>query len=527
MVDYDFIDFETGYKRYDSLCKNLTGLFDQTIGLNVNIDYYKNEFEKIKDEFDVLDKDIKSKQMPYKNMQVDYEGFLLTSINNKIIALTKKFEDEIGPLYNISKLYHSIDSIISNSGNIDNLINRVKTLLVEIDNIDTHNNIVINNLIDEAYKTVYNSLLYEKIYYKHEIFDFVIKNNSSSHRENLGLLIRNDLNDLVKNNLITKNEIDDEIIKHLDEGASYDFLSNEILLTISEKRFSFNHNLVDLARNSESKRITTNISRLNYEKENLNKMKDMYNDNIKRKRRHINLLKAKLLSLVMVPVITCTAGARIGQKVSENITEYATTTRMVDLNTGEIIGDIDIVYDEKPTSYVATFTVYEPWRKNNNSKGYIRNATTYEYNTPENINDDFHVTIDDLSKNVEVKYKYLEQKDELSENDSMTESTIILTETYQDKNNTKKSNKYIIPFAAIGLTASALIEVLLMYSNVLNVFLIRKKIFELNDEIIDDKKNNSELIEQYNDIVIKLEEENHNKENFYNKYGNKLELSRK
>ena len=42
------------------------------------------------------------------------------------------------------------------------------------------------------------------------------------------------------------------------------------------------------------------------------------------------------------------------------------------------------------------------------------------------------------------KYSYIESKENLDKDDSTTQTTILLTETYQDKNDTRKSTKYIM-----------------------------------------------------------------------------------
>ena len=51
----------------------------------------------------------------------------------------------------------------------------------------------------------------------------------------------------------------------------------------------------------------------------------------------------------------------------------------------------------------------------------------------------------------------------LDENNSMTDSEIIVTETYQDKSDSQKSTKYIIPFALLSFFLTSILEGLLLY----------------------------------------------------------------
>lgn len=75
------------------------------------------------------------------------------------------------------------------------------------------------------------------------------------------------------------------------------------------------------------------------------------------------MLISKACSIVLVPIITISAGGLIGKAKSDKITEYKTITRTVDLNTGNVIGDISYEYDDKVTTYAATVLVCDPWRK--------------------------------------------------------------------------------------------------------------------------------------------------------------------
>ena len=123
---------------------------------------------------------------------------------------------------------------------------------------------------------------------------------------------------------------------------------------------------------------------------------DKNKQNVSKIRRARAVVGAKVCAFLLIPVIALGAGHALGTAASNKIDEYATITRNVNLETGAIVGEPNLVYDEQETTYVATITIYEPWRKNPTGYGYIRNATAYEYIVPADAGDDYHVTKEDI-----------------------------------------------------------------------------------------------------------------------------------
>ena len=84
----------------------------------------------------------------------------------------------------------------------------------------------------------------------------------------------------------------------------------------------------------------------------------------------------------------------------------------------------------------------------------------------------------------------------------MTDSSIIITETFQDKTINRKSKKFIIPFSLLGLTLGAAIDILAF-------FLLEKRLNtndsmrRINQKIKISKANKKEL----NEEMSKLEKE--------------------
>ena len=76
------------------------------------------------------------------------------------------------------------------------------------------------------------------------------------------------------------------------------------------------------------------------------------------------------------------------------------------------------------------------------------------------VNDPETTDTDNLVK----KYNYTESKEKLDENDNTDESITLITETVQDKNDSRKSRKYVVWLAIAGGVLAALIDGLLIYN---------------------------------------------------------------
>ena len=165
------------------------------------------------------------------------------------------------------------------------------------------------------------------------------------------------------------------------------------------------------------------------------------------------------------------------------------------------------------TTYVATVMECGPWRSNPSGVGYIRNITAYECIVPDNVDDGYHITKNDLENNLLEKYSYIESKESLDRNDSTTQTTILLTETYQDKNDTRKSTKYIIPYSILGAGIGLAIDVVLVLTGIYDFYRIRQLFDKLDREIKKCKLSNQEI----KDRLLTLVENNKELEEEYSK----------
>lgn len=530
MVQVQFADLTSGYERFDALAKNLEGIFEKVYAMReykLDISYYEKKFEEFKKDFKLKDDFLQNTNMPFESMQKDYEGFVLTECNKKLEELTIEFEENVTPIYNIYLLFTMLDGKIKNSNDddIDDVISKTIKLIDQINGVYTHNKIEVTRLVERAYETIYNALLYEEVYGRHDILEYLKGKNLSTNRENLGRVIRADVKKQIQIGNISKGEIDEEFIEHLDEGLGYDYLSPEFLNLVSRKSLISKYEEVGFRKQQMKDYMDRVVGDYHDKKTTLEDKSKETSKNIRSYRLTKAKLSGKALSLVLVPIILISAGHAIGKTESNKITEYATITRVVDLDTGDVIGEPEMVYDENVTSYVATITIYSPWRKNPTGVGYIRNATSYEYNVPEDVSEDYHVSREDIEGNLREKYRFNEPKEVLDENDSLTDMVIQVTETYQDKSISRKSTKYIIPFTIVGGVLGIAIDVALYLTHLISLDEIRRRFSRLNERIKSEKLSNEEIKKELANMAKEAESIEADKKRIEEKYSIEIDTS--
>ena len=341
-----------------------------------------------------------------------------------------------------------------------------------------------------------------------------MKLNNSSIKENIARLLAKDLNKLSQEDII------DEELKGINtEGLGYDYLTLDVikkvaLKTVGETNSEYQERKRDaiLEINKKNNRL---ISKRNALEEELKNNKGL----IKNLRVNKALLISKACSIVLVPVITISAGCLIGKAKSDKITEYKTITRTVDLNTGNVIGDISYEYDDKVTTYAATVLVCDPWRKNPVGEGYVRNVKAYDYvsssNTPfiattGDSQEGIHDTNGKVDSNIKFKYQYTEATDTLKIGENTTDKSTLVIETYQDKSDSRISTKYIIPFTIGGAVLGALLDVLAILLRVYDLNDIKRIMNRLNNQIESKNMNNECILEELNklkDEALLIEDE--------------------
>ena len=447
-----------GYKAIDSLRKNLVGAIDQIHTMKVyKIDttYLENKLAEFEAKFNIEDKKLKDTKMPFIEMQKDLEGFVLGELVKELQELTYEYQRDIDPLYKIYTLFTEVDNVINSKGDVSRLIELTIMLIDHINSIDTHNSVEATNLINKAYETIFNAMQYEVIYNKDDIINYINTKNLDSNRENLGVIIRENI-DKVNKDILTNDKI-----KHIDEGAGYDYVSKNIIKELSKENLSYIYEEIEETNKEKKEELTEEYEIVNLGIKELNDKKEYYSNKLKSINKKLLAARALVASYIAVPTIMLSSGYAIGVNVSNKIDEYATVTREINLETKEVLSE-EKVYTDSKTSYVASITVYDAWKENPYGSGYIRDAVVYEYN---NENSNHNITREDIELNSKEKFRYSEVKEVLDENDSLTNATIIVTETYQNKNDSVKSKKYIIPAVLIAGFLSILSDLLLVISS--------------------------------------------------------------
>lgn len=503
MNKFNDVDLSRGYQKYDAMVKNIEGIFNKINNL-FDISKYKEELDKIVN--DASNDSSFSKKMLYEGMQLDYESFIYDNYINRLKDLQEKIEEDLMPVYEIYLLTSKINIQVKNisSDNIGDVIEQTLNLVADINNLRNNLTDQEKELVNNAYDAIYNVILYEEIFERNDVFNYIMKLNNGSIKENIARLLAKDLNKLSQEDLI-----DEELKGIKTEGLGYDYLTLDVikkvsLKTVGETNSEYQERKRDaiLEVNNKNNRLITKRNAL---EEELKKNKGL----VKNLRVNKALLISKACSIVLVPVITISAGGLIGKAKSDKITEYKTITRTVDLNTGNVIGDISYEYDDKVTTYAATVLVCDPWRKNSVGEGYIRNVKAYDYvsssDTPfiattGNSQDGFHDTNGKVDSNIKFKYQYTEATDTLKNGENTTDKSTIVIETYQDKSDSRTSTKYIIPFTIGGAVLGTLLDVLAILLRVYNLNDIKRLMSELNNEIDSNNKSNEQLIIELNKI---------------------------
>ena len=506
MNKFNDVDLTRGYQKYDAMVKNIEGIFNK-INQLFDISEYKKELDNIIN--DASNDSSFSNKMLYEGMQLDYESFIYDNYIKRLDDLQKKIENELMPLYEIHLLISKINIEVKNisSDNIDDVIDQTLKLVSSINNLRNNLHKQEKELVNNAYIVIYNVILHEEIFERNDIFNYIMKLNNSSIKENIARLLARDLNKLSQEDLI------DEDLKGINtDGLGYDYLTLDVIKKVSLKTIC--------ETNSEyQERKRAAILEVNKKKNRLITKRNALEEELKNNKGLIKNLKinkalliSKACSIVLVPVITISAGGLIGKAKSDKITEYKTITRTVDLNTGNVIGDICYEYDDKVTTYAATVLVCDPWRKNPVGEGYVRNVKAYDYvsssDTPfiattGDSQEGIHDTNRKVDSNIKFKYQYTEATDILKIGENTTDKSTLVIETYQDKSDSRISTKYIIPFTIGGAVLGALLDVLAILLRVYDLNDIKRIMNRLNNQIESKNMNNECILEELN----KLKEE--------------------
>lgn len=495
----DNLDLTRGFKEYESVVKNIRGIFEK-IGSILDINDFKAELDDIQTEV-LNDKSIDS-EMPSTEMQLEYESMVLAPYISRLKELTERLEKECLPFYELYLLSSKIGIQLSkiSEDNISSIIDSTRELLDSLNELNSHNEPDKNHIIDQAYDVIYSVILHEELFDRGDILEYLNRLNISTNREHIGRLLSNDLSKVDREVLI-----EDDLKALTSDKLGNDYLSREVIKRITNITVGNENSEYKERRRKAIEDIKEEVIDLANEKKNLTDKLSANKSSIRNLRIRKSIQIARLASLVLIPVVIISAGNKIGKNKSEKITEYRSITRTVDYDTGKMLGDVEYSFDEEKSPYVATVLSCTPWRKNPAGIGYIRNVTTYEYVAPEDTEENHRINAYDLENNVKEKYTYIETKEELDGSDSMDDMSILITESYPD-GETRPSTKYIIPFTVVGVILSILIDVLLVLTRICSFEDISYIINEVNDEIKTRKMNDEEIKNRLKELLKEAEE---------------------
>lgn len=480
-------------KEFDTLVKNLEGIFSKLDGI-LDTSPYQDRFQSIissvQSNPDFLNK------MPMRDMQHSYEMSLYAPYVKELKTLTQDIERDLFPYYEIYLLTKKIQSEISSvrADGVTDFLEGTIHLLQLLRNVTSDYSPQCIKITQEAYQVVYDVLLLEEMFDRHDVYQHIKMSNHAVFYENIGRILEKDLERLSEKTLL-----DDEL-RHLSlERLGYDFLSSSILLEVAKIRYGEDGAEYLDMRKKAILDLTNKVQ--GYQKDS-----EFYHDTIKSNNHRIRNLRfhqmkvvSRVLPLVLVPFFTFGVGKTIGKKASDTVLEYQTVTRTINPLTEEIIGDEVIVFDDELTTYVATVMEYEPWVKNPTGVGYIRHVTAYEFTSSV---DGTSSSFEDYLTDAHEKYRYVESKQELEEGDSQTDAVILVTETYQNKDISRVSTKYVVPFALLGAGIGLIVDVLLLLSKILKP----KEIYPLLKKLEDDIQYDQYVTRSMREHLLELRE---------------------
>ena len=349
-----------GYEKFEELRKNLKGIFEKIHEMKnyeINIDYYERALKKIEEDFDLEDGTLQASELlsdsfrrQHSGLSLDFEVNSLRPCNEALQRLTDDFNNNITPIYNVYHLFTAIDKelVDYNNFNIEassKIIDKLIELVDQINSFNTAGRVEVTKLVEKAYKTIYDGLLYEAVFGKHKVLNHIKEVNLDVNREYLGEIIRNETKELIQCGKITSDEVSSEYLNNISEGPGYDFLSANFINKLSNIRFGSLVARYNDVQQKERNSIELGYQKLQEDRKALKVLRTVQKLAIYKLNLGKAALRVKACSYLLVPIIAVGAGGIVGKMLSDNITEYATTTRKYDFETDTEIGIPKVEYD--------------------------------------------------------------------------------------------------------------------------------------------------------------------------------------
>lgn len=350
-------------------------------------------------------------------------------------------------------------------------------------------------LLDEAINTLFSSLKTLTLIGNDELIKSIDETNSDYLKEHLAAMIRETIDTTSYEGTLDEDYFDFETLRECAERDS-------LIISYREE-----------ARNYEERQLALENERLNRIEFLKNKLKvceegiKKYQAELKKLKLSKTGLKARkvIMKFAVVPAVAFPLacpfiGRHIGLKESANVILTKTITNTVDTDSGEIVESSE-KFNELKTDYVASVTICEPWKKNVSGTSYTRNCVVYDYDFSDlgDVDDDFHLTIDNIKpENLVKKYSYEEPTGKVENKKYLNEEQVYITETYQDNSETKISTKYNVPYTVAGTG----VGVILGTAEMIAYLYAGKKFMEKVNSNIDRRlSNNTEEVYETNKLL--------------------------
>ncbi len=492
-----------GYEKFKANVLNINSILNKIKDV-VYTEQYEKELAQIIEEAKLIESS--NEVMTVDLMKNAYEEYSFDPFINRLNKLTQNMEMDVLPLYKMHLLTKKINikSIELNNDNIEELINDAKELIKILNNNNSYKHKDYDSIVSNAYKCVYNVLLYESIYQKNTLLNYISQSGTELNREYLSQLINDDATTLL-NDSVVNSEL--EYLKK--EGLGFDLLHQNIINQIAILKMPEEEQKYNDERYSAK---TALFEHMNYVKQVTKEKLDAHDDlktSIKKLKINKRKLKAVLLSYVLVPLAVTVGANFLAEKI---VPEYEDVTKTTNLITNKVISKEVKESNERLSSNKLKVRIIEPNTEiSDGIKGH--KETVYEYSIDNNGEFGPLSEKDELVKNSEINKEANQAKE------------IYVTERYQNKANGPDLKLRVIASlggVSIGIMINSIIS-LARRRNLKDVYneirgssaemnsyierqkVLEKELFDFNDDIELLKEEYSDLSSKYGEIDEKVE----------------------
>jgi len=327
---------------------------------------------------------------------------------------------------------------------------------------EVQNNIHRLNIYNENEKSklIYNALELIDIIktLSYAVSPMIINNGIDAIYDILVLTNNNMIIDAVNSDEFLKEKIGRKIQKYNSipsRSIDYDFIDQQSIEQ-AQKNDSHISDLIQVNMTHNNERIEKN----NQVNEKINEYDAKINENIqkakklKTKKRLISLRNGFIAALFPFGV---GYGYYQGKLVSDANPLYSTQTQITDLS-----GDTPVIIeqyeedDQTLTQYVSTISIASPWRQTiTGGNTYTRDVKVYSFTKPEDAPENYTLKKEDLNENnLTLLYSYPQTTTSKPEK---LDEEILVTETFQSKENPKENESPIQTGVAAGFFGGAVL----------------------------------------------------------------------